>query len=147
MFGHLLSFLPAQARQGPVSAAVTAVTTAASRPGRAGPPCCGTGRYREGRGGAGRGRADRVSSPPHHVALPRRARCLAGGVCRAAPCRAVPLSLSERAASSSGAMSGNGHGYGEQAGEAAPELAQEAAPTTAPSVPAAFGLFSSDTKK
>ncbi|XP_068522306.1 AP-3 complex subunit beta-1 isoform X3 [Anas acuta] len=44
-------------------------------------------------------------------------------------------------------MSGNGHGYGEQAGEAAPELAQEAAPTTAPSVPAAFGLFSSDTKK
>lgn len=29
----------------------------------------------------------------------------------------------------------------------APELAQEAAPTTAPSVPAAFGLFSSDTKK
>ncbi|XP_066843783.1 AP-3 complex subunit beta-1 isoform X3 [Anser cygnoides] len=44
-------------------------------------------------------------------------------------------------------MSGNGHSYGEQAGEAAPELAQEAAPTTAPSVPAAFGLFSSDTKK
>ncbi|XP_052526148.1 AP-3 complex subunit beta-1 isoform X3 [Tympanuchus pallidicinctus] len=44
-------------------------------------------------------------------------------------------------------MSGNGIGYGEQGGEAAPELAQEAAPTTAPSVPAAFGLFSSDTKK
>ncbi|XP_035165810.1 AP-3 complex subunit beta-1 isoform X3 [Oxyura jamaicensis] len=44
-------------------------------------------------------------------------------------------------------MSGNGHSYGEQAGEAAPELAHEAAPTTAPSVPAAFGLFSSDTKK
>ncbi|XP_021235088.1 AP-3 complex subunit beta-1 isoform X4 [Numida meleagris] len=44
-------------------------------------------------------------------------------------------------------MSGNGLGYGEQGGEAAPELAQEAAPTTAPSVPAAFGLFSSDTKK
>uniref|UniRef100_A0A669QBQ6 Uncharacterized protein n=1 Tax=Phasianus colchicus TaxID=9054 RepID=A0A669QBQ6_PHACC len=44
-------------------------------------------------------------------------------------------------------MSGNGIGYGEQGGEAAPELAQEAAPTTVPSVPAAFGLFSSDTKK
>ncbi|XP_042681702.1 AP-3 complex subunit beta-1 isoform X2 [Centrocercus urophasianus] len=44
-------------------------------------------------------------------------------------------------------MSGNGIGYGEQGGEAAPELAQEAAPTTAPSIPAAFGLFSSDTKK
>uniref|UniRef100_A0A8C9FMN2 Uncharacterized protein n=2 Tax=Phasianidae TaxID=9005 RepID=A0A8C9FMN2_PAVCR len=44
-------------------------------------------------------------------------------------------------------MSGNGISYGEQGGEAAPELAQEAAPTTAPSVPAAFGLFSSDTKK
>lgn len=44
-------------------------------------------------------------------------------------------------------MSGNGVGYGEQGGEVAPELAQEAAPTTAPSVPAAFGLFSSDTKK
>lgn len=44
-------------------------------------------------------------------------------------------------------MSGNGIGYGEQGGEVAPELAQEAAPTTAPSVPAAFGLFSSDTKK
>ncbi|XP_065595843.1 AP-3 complex subunit beta-1 isoform X2 [Cyrtonyx montezumae] len=44
-------------------------------------------------------------------------------------------------------MSGNGLSYGEQGGEAAPELAQEAAPTTAPSVSAAFGLFSSDTKK
>lgn len=44
-------------------------------------------------------------------------------------------------------MSGNGIGYGEHGGEALPELAQEAAPTTAPSVPAAFGLFSSDTKK
>lgn len=98
-----------------------------------------------GRGGAGRGGPSPV--PPHHVALPPRARCLAGGVCRSVPLRAVPLSLLERAASGGGAMSGNGHGYGEQAGEAAPELAQEAAPTTAPSVPAAFGLFSSDTKK
>ncbi|XP_062455427.1 AP-3 complex subunit beta-1 isoform X2 [Rhea pennata] len=41
-------------------------------------------------------------------------------------------------------MAGNGLSYNEQGGEAAPELAQEAAPTTAP---AAFGLFSSDTKK
>ncbi|PKK23413.1 adaptor-related protein complex 3, beta 1 subunit, transcript variant X2, partial [Columba livia] len=37
--------------------------------------------------------------------------------------------------------------YSEQGGEAAPELVQEAAPTTTPSAPAAFGLFSSDTKK
>ncbi|XP_068782234.1 AP-3 complex subunit beta-1-like isoform X2 [Struthio camelus] len=44
-------------------------------------------------------------------------------------------------------MAGNGLSYSEQGGEAAPELAQEAAPTTASSVPAAFGLFSSDTKK
>ncbi|XP_074992808.1 AP-3 complex subunit beta-1 isoform X6 [Calonectris borealis] len=44
-------------------------------------------------------------------------------------------------------MSGNGLSYSEQGGEAAPELAQEAAPTTTPSAPAAFGLFSSDTKK
>ncbi|XP_025923531.1 AP-3 complex subunit beta-1 isoform X5 [Apteryx rowi] len=44
-------------------------------------------------------------------------------------------------------MAGNGLSYSEQGGEAAPELAQEAAPTTAPSAPAAFGLFSSDTKK
>ncbi|XP_067172349.1 AP-3 complex subunit beta-1 isoform X3 [Apteryx mantelli] len=44
-------------------------------------------------------------------------------------------------------MAGNGLSYSEQGGEAALELAQEAAPTTAPSAPAAFGLFSSDTKK
>ncbi|XP_072215103.1 AP-3 complex subunit beta-1 isoform X2 [Excalfactoria chinensis] len=44
-------------------------------------------------------------------------------------------------------MSGNGIGYGEHGGEAVPELAQEAVPTTAPAAPAAFGLFSSDTKK
>ncbi|XP_042660633.1 AP-3 complex subunit beta-1 isoform X3 [Tyto alba] len=44
-------------------------------------------------------------------------------------------------------MSGNGLSYTEQGGEAAPELAQEAAPTATPSSPAAFGLFSSDTKK
>ncbi|XP_006021497.2 AP-3 complex subunit beta-1-like isoform X2 [Alligator sinensis] len=45
-------------------------------------------------------------------------------------------------------MSGNGLGYNEQGGEAAPaELGQEAAPTAAPSASAAFGLFSSDTKK
>ncbi|XP_074711726.1 AP-3 complex subunit beta-1 isoform X2 [Strix uralensis] len=44
-------------------------------------------------------------------------------------------------------MSGNGLSYSEQGGEAAPELAQEAVPTTTPSAPAAFGLFSSDTKK
>ncbi|XP_039241773.1 AP-3 complex subunit beta-1-like [Pipra filicauda] len=44
-------------------------------------------------------------------------------------------------------MSGNGLAYSEQGGEAAPELAQEAAPTVTPSAPAAFGLFSSDTKK
>uniref|UniRef100_A0A8C0VE65 Adaptor related protein complex 3 subunit beta 1 n=1 Tax=Cyanistes caeruleus TaxID=156563 RepID=A0A8C0VE65_CYACU len=44
-------------------------------------------------------------------------------------------------------MSGNGLTYSEQGGEAAPELAQEAAPTVTPSTPAAFGLFSSDTKK
>nr|XP_054508851.1 AP-3 complex subunit beta-1 isoform X3 [Agelaius phoeniceus] len=44
-------------------------------------------------------------------------------------------------------MSGNGLTYSEQGGEAAPELAQEAAPTVTPSAPAAFGLFSSDTKK
>ncbi|XP_030323556.1 AP-3 complex subunit beta-1 isoform X1 [Calypte anna] len=44
-------------------------------------------------------------------------------------------------------MSGNGLSYSEQGGEAAPELAQEAAPTTSPSTPAAFGLFSRDTKK
>ncbi|KAL2294504.1 hypothetical protein Nmel_008236 [Mimus melanotis] len=43
-------------------------------------------------------------------------------------------------------MSGNGLTYSEQGGEAAPELAQEAAPTVTPSAPAAFGLFSSDTK-
>ncbi|KAK2521247.1 Ap3b1 [Columba livia] len=44
-------------------------------------------------------------------------------------------------------MFGNGLSYSEQGGEAAPELVQEAAPTTTPSAPAAFGLFSSDTKK
>ncbi|XP_075582018.1 AP-3 complex subunit beta-1 isoform X2 [Pelecanus crispus] len=44
-------------------------------------------------------------------------------------------------------MSGNGLSYSEQGGEAAPEVAQEAAPSTTPSAPAAFGLFSSDTKK
>ncbi|XP_019373794.1 PREDICTED: AP-3 complex subunit beta-1 [Gavialis gangeticus] len=45
-------------------------------------------------------------------------------------------------------MSGNGLGYNEQGGEAtAAELGQEAAPTAAPSASAAFGLFSSDTKK
>ncbi|XP_043371521.1 AP-3 complex subunit beta-1 isoform X3 [Dermochelys coriacea] len=44
-------------------------------------------------------------------------------------------------------MSASGLGYNEQGGEAAPEQGQEATPTTAPSVPAAFGLFSSDTKK
>ncbi|KAM4638957.1 AP-3 complex subunit beta-1 isoform 2-T2 [Amazona ochrocephala] len=44
-------------------------------------------------------------------------------------------------------MSGNGLSYSEQGGEAAPELAQEAATTTTPSIPAAFGLFCSDTKK
>ncbi|KAM6034484.1 AP-3 complex subunit beta-1 isoform 1-T1 [Chlamydotis macqueenii] len=45
-------------------------------------------------------------------------------------------------------MSGNGLSYSEQGGEAAAaELAQEATPTTTPSAPAAFGLFSSDTKK
>ncbi|XP_019337721.1 AP-3 complex subunit beta-1 isoform X2 [Alligator mississippiensis] len=45
-------------------------------------------------------------------------------------------------------MSGNGLSYNEQGGEAAPaELGQEAAPTAAPSASAAFGLFSSDTKK
>ncbi|XP_050769679.1 AP-3 complex subunit beta-1 isoform X3 [Gymnogyps californianus] len=44
-------------------------------------------------------------------------------------------------------MSGNGLSYSEQGGEAAPELAQEVVPTTTPSAPAAFGLFSSDTKK
>ncbi|XP_037981110.1 AP-3 complex subunit beta-1 isoform X3 [Motacilla alba alba] len=44
-------------------------------------------------------------------------------------------------------MSGNGLTYSEQGGEAAPELAQEVAPTVTPSAPAAFGLFSSDTKK
>ncbi|XP_061232814.1 AP-3 complex subunit beta-1 isoform X2 [Neopsephotus bourkii] len=44
-------------------------------------------------------------------------------------------------------MSGNGLSYSEQGGEAVPELAQEAATTTTPSIPAAFGLFCSDTKK
>ncbi|XP_062369814.1 AP-3 complex subunit beta-1 isoform X5 [Cinclus cinclus] len=44
-------------------------------------------------------------------------------------------------------MSGNGLTYSEHGGEAAPELAQEAAPAVTPSAPAAFGLFSSDTKK
>ncbi|KAK2538844.1 Ap3b1 [Columba guinea] len=44
-------------------------------------------------------------------------------------------------------MFGNGLSYSEQGGEAAPELVQEAASTTTPSAPAAFGLFSSDTKK
>ncbi|XP_043402988.1 AP-3 complex subunit beta-1 isoform X5 [Chelonia mydas] len=44
-------------------------------------------------------------------------------------------------------MSASSLGYNEQGGEAAPEQGQEATPTTAPSVPAAFGLFSSDTKK
>uniref|UniRef100_A0A8C3H2Q4 AP-3 complex subunit beta n=1 Tax=Corvus moneduloides TaxID=1196302 RepID=A0A8C3H2Q4_CORMO len=49
--------------------------------------------------------------------------------------------------SGSGGMSGNGLTYSEQSGESTPELAQEAAPTVTPSAPAAFGLFSSDTKK
>lgn len=49
--------------------------------------------------------------------------------------------------SSSSSMSASGLGYNEQGGEAATEQGQEATPTTAPSVPAAFGLFSSDTKK
>ncbi|XP_050802832.1 AP-3 complex subunit beta-1 isoform X1 [Gopherus flavomarginatus] len=44
-------------------------------------------------------------------------------------------------------MSASSLGYNEQSGEAATEQGQEATPTTAPSVPAAFGLFSSDTKK
>ncbi|XP_074022960.1 AP-3 complex subunit beta-1 isoform X2 [Numenius arquata] len=44
-------------------------------------------------------------------------------------------------------MSGNGLSYSEQGGEVASELAQEATSTTSPSAPAAFGLFSSDTKK
>ncbi|XP_065517133.1 AP-3 complex subunit beta-1 isoform X1 [Lathamus discolor] len=44
-------------------------------------------------------------------------------------------------------MSGNGLSLGEQGGEAVPELAQEATTTTTPSIPAAFGLFCSDTKK
>ncbi|XP_033928921.1 AP-3 complex subunit beta-1 isoform X2 [Melopsittacus undulatus] len=44
-------------------------------------------------------------------------------------------------------MSGNGLSYSEQGGEAAPELSQEAATPTTPSIPAAFGLFCSDTKK
>ncbi|XP_015275055.1 PREDICTED: AP-3 complex subunit beta-1 [Gekko japonicus] len=44
-------------------------------------------------------------------------------------------------------MSTNNVGYNEQVGDAQPEVGQEAAPTTAPSMPAAFGLFSSDTKK
>ncbi|KAM9138694.1 AP-3 complex subunit beta-1 [Pangshura tecta] len=44
-------------------------------------------------------------------------------------------------------MSASSLGYNEQGGEAATEQGQEATPTTAPSVPAAFGLFSSDTKK
>ncbi|XP_054043022.1 AP-3 complex subunit beta-1 isoform X1 [Rissa tridactyla] len=44
-------------------------------------------------------------------------------------------------------MSGNGLSYSEQGGEAASELTQEAASTTSSSTPAAFGLFSSDTKK
>ncbi|KAM7166972.1 AP-3 complex subunit beta-1 isoform 1-T1 [Macrochelys suwanniensis] len=45
-------------------------------------------------------------------------------------------------------MSASSLGYNEQGGEAAPpEQGQEATPTTAPSIPAAFGLFSSDTKK
>ncbi|KAM6363148.1 AP-3 complex subunit beta-1 isoform 1-T1 [Pluvialis apricaria] len=44
-------------------------------------------------------------------------------------------------------MSGNGLSYSEQGGEAAADLAQEAASTTSPAAPAAFGLFSSDTKK
>ncbi|XP_053909881.1 AP-3 complex subunit beta-1 isoform X2 [Cuculus canorus] len=44
-------------------------------------------------------------------------------------------------------MSGNGLSYSEQGAEAAPEVAQEAATATTPSTTAAFGLFSSDTKK
>ncbi|XP_052631929.1 AP-3 complex subunit beta-1 isoform X3 [Harpia harpyja] len=44
-------------------------------------------------------------------------------------------------------MSGSGLSYSEQGGEAASELAQEVVPTATPSAPAAFGLFSSDTKK
>uniref|UniRef100_K7GD57 AP-3 complex subunit beta n=1 Tax=Pelodiscus sinensis TaxID=13735 RepID=K7GD57_PELSI len=46
-------------------------------------------------------------------------------------------------------MSTNSLGYNEQGGEAAAELGQEAAasPAAPASVPAAFGLFSSDTKK
>uniref|UniRef100_A0A6G1RGE6 AP-3 complex subunit beta n=1 Tax=Hypotaenidia okinawae TaxID=2861861 RepID=A0A6G1RGE6_9GRUI len=44
-------------------------------------------------------------------------------------------------------MSGNGLSYSEQGGDAVLELAQEVAPSTTPSTPAAFGLFSSDTKK
>lgn len=44
-------------------------------------------------------------------------------------------------------MSTNNVGYNEQVGDVQPEVGQEAAPTTAPSIPAAFGLFSSDTKK
>uniref|UniRef100_A0A452GEQ8 AP-3 complex subunit beta n=1 Tax=Gopherus agassizii TaxID=38772 RepID=A0A452GEQ8_9SAUR len=44
-------------------------------------------------------------------------------------------------------MSASSLGYNEQSGEVATEQGQEATPTTAPSVPAAFGLFSSDTKK
>ncbi|XP_060091844.1 AP-3 complex subunit beta-1 [Heteronotia binoei] len=44
-------------------------------------------------------------------------------------------------------MSTNNIGYNEQVGDLQPEVGQEAVPTTAPSIPAAFGLFSSDTKK
>lgn len=45
-------------------------------------------------------------------------------------------------------MSANNVGYNEQAGDAQAEVGQEATPTTAPAAaPAAFGLFSSDTKK
>ncbi|XP_062984036.1 AP-3 complex subunit beta-1 isoform X2 [Elgaria multicarinata webbii] len=44
-------------------------------------------------------------------------------------------------------MSSNNVGYNEQAGDAPPEVGQEAAPTAPSSAPAAFGLFSSDTKK
>ncbi|XP_044302273.1 AP-3 complex subunit beta-1 isoform X2 [Varanus komodoensis] len=44
-------------------------------------------------------------------------------------------------------MSTNNVSYNEQAGDAQPEVGQEAAPTVPSSVPTAFGLFSSDTKK
>lgn len=108
-------------------------------------------RRRDRPGPAGRSREFRpgrlAPSSRHVTRPPRRAGAcppLPGG----GPGRAVRVSLAERAGSGRGGdMFGNGLSYSEQGGEAAPELVQEAAPTTTPSAPAAFGLFSSDTKK